>query len=118
MSDFPKDIYTEPHPVRSRLGNLSRFCDAGVNSNTAFPATEYFAMTTITIELPDDVAQSARQAGFLCSQTLASVVQELVRERAERKLRDATDAFDADPVPADELTPRDNQLAIGAARRH
>lgn len=75
-------------------------------------------MTTITIELPDDVAQSARQAGFLSSQTLASVVRELVRERAQRKLREAMDAFDADPVPADELTPQDIQLAIDAARRH
>ncbi len=107
------------HPSASRRTTFwRRFRDARVNSIIALPSTEHFAMTTITIELPDDIAQSARQAGFLSSQTLASVVRELVRERAERKLRDAMNAFDADPVPADQLTPQDIQLAIDAARRH
>ena len=75
-------------------------------------------MTTITIELPDDVAQSALQAGLLSSQTLASVVRELVRERAARKLQQAIQAFDARPVADSELTPEDIRLAIDAARRH
>ena len=75
-------------------------------------------MTSIMIELPDDVAQSARQAGLLGGETLASVVRELVRERALQQLQKAIDAFDARPVTADELTPEGIQHAIDAARRH
>lgn len=75
-------------------------------------------MTTVTIELPDDVAQSAQQAGLLTSQTLASVVRELVREQAIRKMRQAVQAFEVRPATADELTTSDIQSAIDAARRH
>ncbi len=42
-------------------------------------------MTTITIELPDDVAKSAQQAGILSRQTLASIVRELVRDRCNAR---------------------------------
>lgn len=75
-------------------------------------------MTTVTIELPDDVARSAQQAGLLTGQALASVVRELVRERAAREVRKAADAFDAQPVSQDELSDEDIRLAIDAARRH
>ena len=75
-------------------------------------------MTTVTIELPDDVARSAQQAGLLTGQTLASLVRELVRVRAARGLQQAIRTFDAHPVSADELTAADIQLAIDAARRH
>lgn len=75
-------------------------------------------MTTITIELPDDVAQSAQQAGLLSSQTLASVVRELVRERAARELQKAIQGFEVRPLSDSELTPEDIRLAIDAARRH
>jgi Arc/MetJ family transcription regulator len=75
-------------------------------------------MTRITIELPDEIAQSAQQAGLLSGETLASVVRELVRERAARDLQAAPDAFAARPVTNDELTPEDIRLAIDAARRH
>ncbi len=75
-------------------------------------------MTTITIELPDDVARSAQQAGLLSSQTLASIVRELVRDRAARKLQQAIRNLDDRPVCATELTLSDIQLAIDATRRH
>jgi Arc/MetJ family transcription regulator len=75
-------------------------------------------MTRITIELPDEIAQSAEQAGLLSGETLASVVRELVRERATRDLQAVADAFAARPVTSDELTPQDIRLAIDAARRH
>ena len=75
-------------------------------------------MTTITIELPDDVARSAQQAGLLSGQTLASVVRELVRDRAARKLQQAMRSFDDQAVGADELTPIDIQHAIDATRGH
>jgi Arc/MetJ family transcription regulator len=75
-------------------------------------------MTRVTIELPDDVARSAQQAGLLSSQTLASVVRELVREQSARELRNAIQAIDKQPVTEQELTAEDIRLAIAAARRH
>jgi len=75
-------------------------------------------MTTITIELPDDVARSAQQAGLLSGQTLASIVRELVRDRAARRLQQAMWSFDDRAVGADELTPADIQHAIDATRGH
>lgn len=75
-------------------------------------------MTSVTIELPDDVAQSALQAGLLTSQTLAGVVRELVRQQAARKLLQTMAAFEAVPLEAGELSLVDIDLAIDAARRH
>ncbi|MDP2371113.1 hypothetical protein [Rhodoferax sp.] len=75
-------------------------------------------MTTITIELPDDVARSAQQAGLLSGQTLAAIVRELVRDRAARKLQQAIRSLDDRAVSADELTPSDIQHAIDATRGH
>ena len=75
-------------------------------------------MTTITIELPDDVARSAQQAGLLSGQTLAAIVRELVRDRAARKLQQAMRSFDDQAIGADELTPSDIQHAIDATRSH
>jgi Arc/MetJ family transcription regulator len=77
-----------------------------------------FVMTKITIELPDDVAQSAQRAGLLSGQTLASIVRELVRDRAARKLQQVILNFDDHPVSADELTASDIQHAIDATRSH
>jgi hypothetical protein len=75
-------------------------------------------MTTITIELPDDVAQSAQQAGLLSGHTLATIVRELVRDRAARKLQQAIQQFEDRPVSAEELTTSDIQHAIDATRSH
>ena len=75
-------------------------------------------MATITIELPDDVAQSAQQAGLLSGHTLATIVRELVRDRAARKLQQAVRSFDDRPVSNDELTTSDIQHAIDATRNH
>lgn len=75
-------------------------------------------MTAITIELPDDIAQSAQQAGLLSSQNLASVLRELVRQMAAKKLQKAIQAFEGQPVNPHELEAGDIRLAIHAARRH
>ncbi len=75
-------------------------------------------MTTITIELPDDVAKSAQQAGLLSGQALATIVRELVRDRAARKLQQAIRNFDDRPVGVEELTASDIQHAIDATRSH
>jgi hypothetical protein len=73
-------------------------------------------MTTITIELPDDVAKSAQQAGLLSGHTLATIVRELVRDRAARKLQQAIQQFDDRPVGAEELTTRDIQPTLVSKR--
>ena len=75
-------------------------------------------MTAVTIELPDDIARSAQQAGLLRSDTLGAVVRELVRQRAGQTLEDSVRAFEARPVAADELSVDDIRSAIDAARRH
>ncbi len=75
-------------------------------------------MTSVTIELPDDVALSAQQAGLLTGGALAELVRELVRDRAARKLAQAIQTLDRQPVGACELTPADIQRAIHAARGH
>jgi len=74
-------------------------------------------MTTIT-KLPDDVARSAQQAGLLSGQTLASIVRELVRDRAARKLQKAMRCLDERAVSAEELTHSEIQHAIDATRGH
>lgn len=75
-------------------------------------------MTSITIELPDDVALSAQQAGLLSGNTLAFIVRELVRDQAARKLQQAVQYFDNNLVSASELSATDIQSAIDAARGH
>ena len=75
-------------------------------------------MTAITIELPDDVARSAEKAGILSSQTIASVVRELVRQSAARTLQQAMRVIDLEPIQPHELSEDDIGLAINAARGH
>jgi hypothetical protein len=75
-------------------------------------------MTSITIELPDDVAFAAQQAGLLNSSAVSSVLRELVRVRAAAKFRQAITAFTAQPTNDDEINPQDLQNAIHAASRH
>ncbi len=75
-------------------------------------------MTSITIELPDDVALAAQQAGLLSSSTVSSVLRELVRVRAAAKFRQVITTFTAQPTNDAELNPQDLQIAIHAASRH
>jgi Arc/MetJ family transcription regulator len=75
-------------------------------------------MTRITIELPDDVALAAQQAGLLSGSTVSSVVRELVRVRAAKKFSKVMTALTTQPVNDTELSPQDLQTAIHAARRH
>lgn len=75
-------------------------------------------MTAFTIELPDELATAARQAGLLNSQAVVSVMRELVRVRAAHTFTQAISAFSAQPANDSELTPADIQRAIHAARSH
>jgi hypothetical protein len=80
--------------------------------------TQEYPMTSITIELPDDVAFAAQQAGLLNSSAVTSVLRELVRLRAAEKFRHAMTAFTTQPTNDAELSPQDLQNAIHAANRH
>ena len=56
-------------------------------------------MTTVTIELPDDLADQARKMGVLSNRTLSDVVRELVRARAAEDLQAVMRKFDEQPAP-------------------
>ncbi len=75
-------------------------------------------MTSFTIDLPDELAVAAQQAGLLNSQAVISVMRELVRARAAHTFQQAIEAFTTQPANDAELTPQDIQRAIHAARGH
>lgn len=56
-------------------------------------------MTTVTIELPDELADQARKMGVLSNHTLSDVVRELVRARAAEDLQVVMHSFDKQPEP-------------------
>ena len=45
-------------------------------------------MTTLTINLPDNIAKEAKDAGLLTSETLAQLLKDAVRRRAGQRLLD------------------------------
>ena len=45
-------------------------------------------MTTLTINLPDNIAKEAKDAGLLTSETLAQLLKDAVRRRAGQHLLD------------------------------
>lgn len=75
-------------------------------------------MTTIQIQLPDDLAQDARAAGLL----VPDAIERLLRERLRQQAGDALRAM-WDRMPSEELTPEiaetiDEEVqAMRAARR-
>lgn len=62
-------------------------------------------MTTVQVELPDVLAQSAQAAGLLTSQSLEAMLREQLKRRAGESLR----ALWAS-APAEELTPEIEHL--------
>jgi len=75
-------------------------------------------MTTIQIQLPDDLAQDARAAGLL----VPDAIERLLRERLRQQAGDALRAM-WNRMPSEELTPEiaetiDEEVqAMRAARR-
>lgn len=75
-------------------------------------------MTTIQIELPDDLAQDAQAAGLLNPEA----IERLLRERLRKQAGDALRAM-WNRMPREELTPADEQMieeeiqAVRAERR-
>lgn len=75
-------------------------------------------MTTIQIQLPDDLAQDAQAAGLLTPEA----IERLLRERLRRQAGDALQAM-WNRMPAEELTPEIEEMineevqAVRAERR-
>ena len=71
-------------------------------------------MTSVTIELPDALAEEARKRGLLSSEILAPVLSEMLRLKSGAELRDLLTNH-----PAGEPAPSavDVKAMIGAVRR-
>lgn len=52
-------------------------------------------MTTLTINLPDNIAKEAKDAGLLTSETLAQLLKDAVRRRAGQRLLDVAKRIQA-----------------------
>ena len=71
-------------------------------------------MTTLTIELPDNLAKEAKDAGLLNSRAIERLIDEAVRREAGKKLLDAMQRLREANVPP--LTEEDIAEEVKAAR--
>jgi hypothetical protein len=71
-------------------------------------------MTTVQIDLPDELAQNAQQAGLLTSAALERLLADALRSRALVQLDSALAALDADPLPS--MSEEEIQAEIDAYR--
>ena len=74
---------------------------------------EIFEMTEVTVTLPDDLAQQARQAGLLRPEVLATLLRDAMREQRIERLFSTMDKL-AQLEPA--LTEEEIAAEIEAAR--
>jgi len=56
-------------------------------------------MTTLTIDLPDNIAQEAKDAGLLTPEALAQLFKDAVRRQAGRRLLNAAKRIQAAGIP-------------------
>jgi hypothetical protein len=56
-------------------------------------------MTTLTIDLPDNIAKQAQDAGLLTPEALAQLLKDAVRRQAGRRLLDAAQRIQAAGIP-------------------
>ncbi len=75
-------------------------------------------MTTIQIELPDETAQAAREAGLLTSQALAQLLDAaLRRQRAADALLSIADRVAAAGIPPMSMEEIDAEIKAARAER-
>jgi hypothetical protein len=74
-------------------------------------------VSTITLQLPDDVAEKARQEGLLSERAISSLLEEAARISAMRRLAGMWQAVPAERQ--DQAAPSDDELQaiIRAVRR-
>jgi hypothetical protein len=68
-------------------------------------------MTTVQIQLPDDLAQDAQAAGLLTPEAMAAMLREQLRKQAGESLRTAWER-----TPSEELTPAIEQMIVDEVR--
>jgi hypothetical protein len=56
-------------------------------------------MTTLTIDLPDNIAKEAKAAGLLTPEALAQLLKDAVRRQAGRRLLDVAQRIQAAGIP-------------------
>jgi post-segregation antitoxin (ccd killing protein) len=80
---------------------------------TALQRQKVFAMTELTVTLPDDLALQAKQVGLLRSEAIAELIAEAIRSRKVERLFTTIDKLTdlAPPLTEDEI-----QAELDAAR--
>ena len=71
-------------------------------------------MTTITIELPEELAEEARSQGLLAAHAVEAMIREALRRRAGRELLDAANEVAAAELPP--MTMEEIQREVDAVR--
>jgi hypothetical protein len=71
-------------------------------------------MTTITVELPDDLAEEARSRGLLAPGAVEAMIRETLRRRAGKELPEAADKLAAAKFPP--MTMAEIQEEVDAVR--
>lgn len=71
-------------------------------------------MTTITIELPDELAEEARSKGLFAADAVEAMIRETLRRRAAKELLEAADKLAAAELPP--LTLAEIQEEVNAVR--
>jgi hypothetical protein len=56
-------------------------------------------MTTLTIDLPDNIAQEAKDAGLLTPEALAQLLKDAVRRQAGQRLLDVAKPIQSAGIP-------------------
>ena len=75
-------------------------------------------MTTISIELPDELAEEARSQGLLAARAVEAMIRDALRRRAGRELLDAAKELAAAEFPAMTLAEIQREVdAVRAERR-
>ncbi len=73
-------------------------------------------MTTLTIDLPDNLAEEAKQAGLLTPNAIENILRETLRRRAVNGLFSAADKLTAANLPP--MTMDEIQQEVNAVRAH
>lgn len=71
-------------------------------------------MTTLTIDLPDNLAEEAKQAGLLAPNAIEQILRETLRQRAVNGLFSAADKLAAADFPP--MTMQEIQEEVNAVR--
>ena len=71
-------------------------------------------MTTITIELPEELAEEARSQGLLAARAVEAMIRDALRRRAGRELLDAAKELAAAELPS--MTMAEIQREVDAVR--